>query len=417
MAVRLETIKTNRTARGSFDPLQQYEDWSQAVEGIADHSCILYDTPVAVFDKGNKWPEMQEIAKELTEQVVLERWLRSRSSKRLVEAVRNKDVDKAWETLSKCAEATLTHGEGKDGRHALQPPVSQAKKRTGFNRKGTVIGRTLWKEAGAIASGRPSSAAIAEKIEEDLFQGQAPTPSAVSLGPCNIHAVQVLRDATQKQQSDEQKQVDLEHGSRAEESAKVGETSRCWTRGEKPSCHWQPSTRYRSFVVRWKKCGHRWEKFLSATTWTNSCKIWGLRSNNSKKTSRSPLTSSRRSSNSRQAELVDQPGGCQNTGACCPKNFEHFVWDCKEMDATKARSGMRLPQNLQERKVLMPSCIPFKAEQTNFEEVTKAATLALEASEKDWTPVASDGCSEGKRSAARRGSVGLAVGNSDGATT
>ena len=39
--------------------------------------------------------------------------------------------------------------------------------------------------AGAVASGRPSSAATAQKIEEDLLQGQATTLSAVSLGPCN----------------------------------------------------------------------------------------------------------------------------------------------------------------------------------------------------------------------------------------
>ena len=29
------------------------------VEGIADHSCILYDTPVTDRDRGSRWPEVK----------------------------------------------------------------------------------------------------------------------------------------------------------------------------------------------------------------------------------------------------------------------------------------------------------------------------------------------------------------------
>ena len=36
-------------------------DHREAVEGIADHTCILYDTPTADCDRGSRWPEVKKI--------------------------------------------------------------------------------------------------------------------------------------------------------------------------------------------------------------------------------------------------------------------------------------------------------------------------------------------------------------------
>ena len=66
-----------------------------------------------------------------------------------------------------------------------------------------------------------------------------------------------------------------------------------------------------------------------------------------------------------------------------------------------ARAGFRHPQSEQERKVLMPSCEQCKASESDFEALTTAMTTALRATSNEWTPLASDGGSEEKRSLTR----------------
>ena len=56
-------------------------DDREAVEGIADHSCILYDTPIADSDRGSKWPEVKKIDKGMSEREVLESWQQKRCNK------------------------------------------------------------------------------------------------------------------------------------------------------------------------------------------------------------------------------------------------------------------------------------------------------------------------------------------------
>ena len=82
----------------------------------------------------------------------------------------------------------------------------------------------------------------------------------------------------------------------------------------------------------------------------------------------------------------------------------------------KARTGFRQPQSEQERRVLVPSWVPYKASKTNFEALTATKTTALQATTNEWTPGASDGGSKGKKSLTRRGSVGLAIGDHNGNT-
>ena len=78
-------------------------DHREAVEGIADQSCILYHTPVAEYDRSSRWPEVKGIDKEFTEHEVLKMWQQTWSSRQLQfsEAVDKKDVEKSWEVLSK----------------------------------------------------------------------------------------------------------------------------------------------------------------------------------------------------------------------------------------------------------------------------------------------------------------------------
>ena len=72
-------------------------------------------------------------------------------------------------------------------------------------------------------------------------------------------------------------------------------------------------------------------------------------------------------------------------------------WECQEASAVKARAGFRTLETGQERRVLMPSCVPYKAPASNFEALTTPMTTALQATSIEWTPVASDGGGEWKQ--------------------
>ena len=58
--------------------------------------------PVADYDRGCRWPEVKEVDKHME---VFELW-----QHQFAEAVDQKDVEKAWEVLSRVKEATLTEG-------------------------------------------------------------------------------------------------------------------------------------------------------------------------------------------------------------------------------------------------------------------------------------------------------------------
>ena len=55
-------------------------DHRQAVQGIADHDCILHDTPVADYDSASRWPKVKKIDRVRPEHEVLEgmatKWVR-----------------------------------------------------------------------------------------------------------------------------------------------------------------------------------------------------------------------------------------------------------------------------------------------------------------------------------------------------
>ena len=89
-----------------------------------------------------------------------------------------------------------------------------------------MLGRALWKVMRREEV--PTPAAPASNTEEDVLKGQAPTPSAVSRGPCSTTcsagAAGRGSEATTKRQTRESGHVDPRHGTRFDESQKVGET-------------------------------------------------------------------------------------------------------------------------------------------------------------------------------------------------
>ena len=97
-------------------------------------------------------------------------------------------------------------------------------------------------------------------------------------------------------------------------------------------------------------------------------------------------------------------------------NKEHIMWECKEESAVAARAGLRQPHSEQERRVLMPSYVPHKASESNFEALTTTMTTGRRAASGERTLVASNIGSEGRRSLTRRGSVGSAIGDPNGST-
>ena len=137
-------------------------DHREAVEGIADQSCILCDTPDAESNKGCGWPDVKEVDRKITEQEVHEARQQEQSSRhqQFSEAVNGKDVEKAWQVLSRTVEG-LTAPSDRDDEAQLARHV---------------LGRTLWIAVrGATRFGHTCC----------LLEGQAPTPNAVSLGPCS----------------------------------------------------------------------------------------------------------------------------------------------------------------------------------------------------------------------------------------
>ena len=87
------------------------------------------------------------------------------------EAVRNKDVEKAWEILSRGAEATLT---------ALQAPVEQVKLTTKLHGVGQDAVESSETSGGAELVSVPAE--VASEIEENVRKGPASTPRVVPSG-------------------------------------------------------------------------------------------------------------------------------------------------------------------------------------------------------------------------------------------
>ena len=129
---------------------------------------------------------------------------------------------------------------------------------------------------------------------------------------------------------------------------------------------------------------------------------------------RTPQGSVPQAAGKRKAELEIGASACKCGAEYV--NPRHFMWECKEATAVKARTGFfRPPETDQERKVLMPSCVPYKAE-SNFEALTTTLTTALrqlQANGRQWPQMETV---RGKKSVTRRGSAGLDIGNPNGTT-
>ena len=201
--MRLETTKTDRRhVDYAIHSDNVRIEHREAVEGIADHSCVFCDTPGLL---------VEEVNRKMTEHEVLQLSQQEWSSRQqqCSEAVKKRDVEKAWEVLRKAAEATLTQGEGVTGRHALQHSVIEMKKATKLNRQGAVLGRTMWtavRQAQALRSD-PLQPHLLKRKRKVCSRAKRRHPAPAHLDPAGASAV---REAGQNQHRvDEQKRVDM----------------------------------------------------------------------------------------------------------------------------------------------------------------------------------------------------------------
>ena len=147
------TVEENPMATFIANGMVRYGDEPR----IADHSCILYDTPVAEHERRYRWADVKKVNRKMREHELLG----SRSGTAGSSSSLRQGMEKTSKMRGRCSaewrEQTTASSDRDNEDVEAQQTRDGARKNAG-------------------AEERPASAALVAEAEEGTLQGQAPSP-------------------------------------------------------------------------------------------------------------------------------------------------------------------------------------------------------------------------------------------------